>query len=332
MKNLLSNEDYKLIERLVSLTQDEVRIVMSKYIRSIFGKKNSIITKDYIIGIGNIPIALVSHMDTVFSVPVETLYYDQKKGVMWSPEGLGADDRAGIFGIIKILQSGYRPSIILTTDEESGGLGAEKLSKRKCPIPNLKYMIELDRRGKDDCVFYDCYCPEFIDYVESFGFIEQYGSFSDISFLMGEWDICGVNLSIGYEDEHSYIETLHIKPMLDTISKVKKMLDDSNNIEKFEYKELDYKKYFSSYYKDKYDFGQHCAGCGKIFSDYDLTPVKIDDNKLKYFCPDCLVDKVEWCLECGSPFQYENSSEERKYCKECEEAKCTKTSKNNLLV
>ena len=28
MKNLLSNEDYKLIERLVSLTQDEVRIVI----------------------------------------------------------------------------------------------------------------------------------------------------------------------------------------------------------------------------------------------------------------------------------------------------------------
>ena len=34
-------------------------------------------------------------------------------------------------------------------------------------------MIELDRRGKNDCVFYDCYCPDFIEYVEQFGFEEN---------------------------------------------------------------------------------------------------------------------------------------------------------------
>ena len=106
MRDVLSNKDYKLFERLVSLTQDEMRMVMSKYIRSTFGKNKSIVTKDYIVGIGDIPIALVAHMDTLFDKPVETLYYDQKKGVLWSPEGLGADDRAGIFSIIKILQSG----------------------------------------------------------------------------------------------------------------------------------------------------------------------------------------------------------------------------------
>lgn len=328
MRTLLSNKDYKLFERIVSLTQDELKIVLSKYIRSTYGKSNSIITKDYIIGIGDIPVALVAHMDTVFNKPVETLYYDQKKGVLWSPEGLGADDRAGIFSIIKILQSGYRPSVIFTTDEESGGEGADKLSKRKCPIPDLKYMIELDRRGKNDCVFYDCYCPNFIEYVEQFGFEEQYGSFSDISFLMGEWKICGVNLSIGYEDEHTYCETLHISPMFDTITKVKNMLEAAESAPKFEYDELDYTKYLSSYYKNKYDFGQHCAGCGKIFSDYDLFPVKDSQGKLKYFCPDCLVSEVGWCVECGEPFQYEDS-ERKDYCKDCEEAKCLKTSKNN---
>ena len=317
MQAKLNDKDYKLFEQLVSLTQDEMRAVLRKYIQSTFGKEKTIATKDYIVGIGDIPIALVSHMDTVFDTPAETVYYDPKKGIVWSPDGLGADDRAGIFSIIKILQSGYRPSVIFTTDEELGGVGAEKLGKRKCPIPNLKYMIELDRRGRNDCVFYDCYNPEFIEYVESFGFEEQYGSFSDISFLMGAWNICGVNLSIGYNNEHSYAETLHIPSMLDTIKRVKNMLEHIESFPKvnFEYNELVYSKYLSSWYKDKYDFGQHCSNCNKLFSEYELFPVKTDNKKLKYCCPDCLVD-IAWCKNCGEPFQYNDGDKKREYCKE----------------
>jgi hypothetical protein len=92
---------------------------------------------------------------------------------MWSPQGLGSDDRAGIFAILQIVQSGLRPSIILTTDEERGGLGAQKLAKRECPIPFLRYMIQLDRHGNNDCVFYDRFCPSFIEHIESFGFLEK---------------------------------------------------------------------------------------------------------------------------------------------------------------
>lgn len=170
--------------------------------------ENVIITKDYIVAIGEIPIALVAHLDTVYKTPVSNLYYDRQKCIMWSPEGLGADDRAGVFAIIKILHEGLRPTIIFTTDEEQGGRGATVLGTQNCPT-KLKYMIELDRRGESDCVFYDCYNPEFVKYIESFGFKEAYGSFSDISFLMPPWKVCGVNLSIGYEEEHSYIEQLN---------------------------------------------------------------------------------------------------------------------------
>jgi hypothetical protein len=179
---VLSDSDYKLFERLVSLSQKELKKAMSQYLKAKYD--NVIFTKDYLVAIGDIPVALVAHLDTVYRTPVSNLYYDQRKGVLWSPDGLGADDRAGIFAILKILQDGYRPSVIFTTDEEKGGLGASALAMNPCPIPNLKYMIELDRRGSNDCVFYDCYCPEFVDYVESFGFCEKYGSFSDISFLM----------------------------------------------------------------------------------------------------------------------------------------------------
>lgn len=322
---VLSDSDYKLFERLVSLNQREMRKAMAQYLKSKYEKY--IFTKHYLIAIGDIPIALVAHMDTVFKTPVSDLYYDQRKGVLWSPQGLGADDRAGIFAILKIIQDGYRPSIIFTTDEEQGGIGASALATKYpiCPIENLKYMIELDRRGSNDCVFYDCYCPEFIDYVESFGFCEKYGSFSDISFLMSEWKICGVNLSVGYDDEHSCTEILNIGPLYDTIKKVKIMLSEKE-IPDFEYDELGIAA--SSWWKTAFkDYEQHCSKCQKVFSEHELFPVKGADGSKKYYCPDCIVDNVDWCEICQEAYEVVDQS---KMCKECSEGLCMKTLENNL--
>lgn len=278
---VLSEKDYRLFERLVSLSQKEMHKAMAQYLKSKYNKV--IVKKDYIVAIGDIPIALVAHMDTVFKTPVSDLYYDQRKGVLWSPEGLGADDRAGIFAILKVLQDGLKPSVIFTTDEELGGVGAAALAQETCPIPGLKYMIQLDRRGTNDCVFYDCYCPEFIDYVESFGFCERYGSFSDISFLMPEWKICGVNLSVGYEDEHSYTEILNINPLFDTIRKVKQMLQDED-IPEFTYDEITLAS--SPWWSKENIYGQHCSKCKTLHSEYELFPVKGMDGRVKYYCPD----------------------------------------------
>lgn len=327
--SILDKQDYTLIERLTSLSQGQLKNVMTKFLKQRYDKV--IARKEYIVAVGDIPIALVAHMDTVFKFPVSNLYYDTKKEVLWSPEGLGADDRAGVFAIIKILQSDLRPSVILTTDEEKGGIGASKLSDKKCPIKGLKYMIELDRRGKDDCVFYDCYNEEFIDYVERFGFKEQWGSFSDISFLMEAWKTCGVNLSVGYFDEHSVSETLHLKYLFKTIEKVKVMLQETD-IPEFEYRELvyDYSKLgmLSPYSSYATVYGQHCSGCKNLYSEYDLFPAKGADGLTKYFCPDCIVGRVEWCDYCGEAFEICSNSNQ-KICKECEDKLCTTTSNNN---
>ena len=322
---VLQDKDYRLFEKLVSLTEAGVAKAMAQYLKSKYD--NVIVHKDFIIAFGDIPIALVAHMDTVFKFPVSDLYYDQKKGVLWSPEGLGADDRAGIFAIIKILQDGLRPSIILTTGEEEGGVGACALVEKypECPFPGLKYMIQLDRHGTNDCVFYDCYCPEFVNYVESFGFCERWGSFTDISFLMPEWQIVGVNLSVGYEDEHSKQEILNINPLFDTIKKVKKMLGETE-IPDFVYDEV---VAAGSFWWKKTGnwFGQHCSRCKKMFTEYELFPVLGLDGKTKFYCPDCIVGHVEWCDMCGDPFEIGDRTG-KKICKECEEELCTTSQKS----
>ena len=101
-------------------------------------------------------------------------------------------------------------------------IGAKKGREAEA-ITDLNYIIQLDRRGSNDCVFYECNNPEFVEYVEAFGFVTAHGTFSDISTICPSWGIAGVNLSIGYIDEHSYSEILYVGNMLATIGKVEKM-------------------------------------------------------------------------------------------------------------
>lgn len=284
-------KDYSLLSWLFSQTQEEMKKALTAYLKNKYPKKVRT-TKDFIVAEGDIPIALVAHMDTVFSSPVKDLYYDQKKGVMWSPDGLGADDRAGIFAILRIIESGLRPHVIFTTDEEKGGIGASILSAYMMPFKELKYIIQLDRRGSNDCVFYECENKDFIKYVEEFGFIERMGSFSDISFLCPSWEVCGVNLSIGYEDEHSYIETLHLNSMYKTIEKVKKMLTEEE-IPEFEWISStgNYKWWDSNTVV--------CEKCKQPFDEYETVPVVRKDGHLGHYCPDCFDHTIGWCSECG---------------------------------
>jgi putative aminopeptidase FrvX len=224
-----------MLKKLVSFRQaDTKRFVF----RSIFNHYDKIISSEkYIIGEGNIPIALVAHMDTVFEDDGhdrDTIHHYIKSNTMWAPNGAGFDDKAGVFSILKIIEDGYLPHVIFTTDEEIGCQGSRKLIEdmESHPFEDLKYVISLDRANDNDCVFYDCRNEDFIEYVESFGFVEAFGTSSDIAHICPCWEIAGVNLSIGYKYEHTEEEILNYASMYDTIDKVKAMLDDASNINK----------------------------------------------------------------------------------------------------
>lgn len=219
-------------------------------------KKNEIIaTKNYIYAKGNIPIVLLAHLDTVHKeAPIEK-YYDPKKQVLWSPQGIGGDDRCGVYAILKIIEQ-VKPYLIFTTDEEVGGIGISKFVKEIKLNKNIKFAIQIDRRGKDDAVYYDCGNEEFKNYINSFGFIEQFGTYTDICTLSPKYDIASVNLSAGYYNEHTKQEYINIKYLWDTIYKVIKILKDKDN-KKYDYKE---DNYYKKLYKniDYSDFNYFC--------------------------------------------------------------------------
>lgn len=342
----MNNTDYKLFTTIVRMKQKTLLKSMTTFLKKYYSADKVIPTADYILCEGNVPIMLVAHMDTVFKIPPEKIYYDQHQHVIWSPQGLGADDRAGVFSILKIVQNGYRPHICLTTDEEVGGVGVRSLIKHHPTTPyNIKYIIELDRQGEVDCVFYSCDNEPFQEYVEQFGFITEWGTFSDISVICPAWKIAGVNLSVGYLNEHSKIETLHTDALYATINKVQKMIEDIDNAESFTYIPAIYERYWYkmskaygwSYpcedgYWDDYDYynSSHyplyptgpykCVKCGRSFSEDDVFLVKTNDGKEKnYYCVDCVSSNINWCEKCGEPFEVKQNNEI--YCCDCKNKK-----------
>lgn len=287
MRNFKPDE-YKLFMQVCQMTQEQLLKTLSITLKK--AKYNTIETQEYLVAKGDIPICLVAHLDTVFNFPPKNFYYDRIANVIWSPEGLGADDRAGVFAILQIIKSGLRPHIIFTTEEETGGVGALHAALEGCPFEDIRYIIELDRQGAIDCVFYDCNNKKFESYIESFGFITARGTFSDISILCPEWKIAGVNLSVGYYNEHSYSEILNVSHLLSTINKVRKMLIGNTYPNKFKYiPDTNSKWYKYNYHNDI----KTCACCQNEFFPEEMVKVSSEAGS-KYYCYDCIENNIYW--------------------------------------
>ena len=222
---------------ILGLTQAELKVVLYNYLRE---KNMSPMFEDgFVYAEGDIPVLLVAHMDTVFDEPPKNLYYDKKNDELFSYEGgIGGDDRCGVYAIMKILER-FKPHVLFTEDEEIGGVGAEK-TVHKLPKPDVKYIIEFDRKGNNDCVFYDCGNEDFAKYIESFGFVTNYGSFSDISVLGPAWDIAAVNISSGYYNEHTKNEYIKFSELQVIIKRIKNMIKNYENAKSFDFKEIIY--------------------------------------------------------------------------------------------
>lgn len=306
MKNL-NREEMILFQTIFKKSQKDLKAYLTYKLRDYYGKKNIISKGKYIFVKGNIPITLVSHMDTVFDTPPKDIYYDKDHNIVWSPQGLGADDRAGIFSILQILKRGYLPNLVLTEDEEIGCVGARNAVKNipNNPLDN-KFIIELDRRGQNDCVFYDCDNMKFENYIQSFGFLLDFGTYSDISILCPQWGVAGVNVSIGYDSEHTKMETLNISWMYQTIERVCAILDAE--------KEAEYYEFIPS---TKNYFEVHgCKHCKGYFYDFEMIPIKIK-GAVTWFCPDCFAELFATCEKCGTVITRKNGG---KLCAKCKGA------------
>ena len=186
----------------------------------------------YLYAKGNIPVLLVAHMDTVHrQLPTQII---NDNGKFSSPQGIGGDDRCGIFIIMHLIKE-LHCSVVLTEDEEVGGIGARKFANSQfIQHLDVNYIVEFDRMNATDAVFYGCHNEEFIEFVTDItGFKEAYGSFSDISIIAPAAKIAAVNLSCGYYKAHTTSEYVVYEEMMNTVEAATALIE--TECEKFEY-------------------------------------------------------------------------------------------------
>lgn len=267
-KNKTINKDFI---NLCKKSQKEMKTYLAEELKKYY---KNVISKDgflYVKGKDNI--LLTAHMDTTLHVeygervPVKDFYeeYKDNKHIITSPQGIGGDDRCGIYVIMKILQTtDLRPSIVFNEDEEIGCIGSTKFANSKFnkDIENMLFVIQIDRRGKDDAVFYQDRNEDFHKFVtESTGYVERFGSYTDICKICPASKVSGVNLSSGYYNEHHQDESVVLEELEHTYEITIKLIKDGlERKEQFEYKtyqnfyrwnDEDYGTYYRGYY-DRY--------------------------------------------------------------------------------
>lgn len=231
-------------------------------IRKTYADKISYYVEDgFVLISGDAPALLVAHLDTVHKETVREICISDNGSLIMSPQGIGGDDRCGVFSLMEIYkESPQKPWLLFTCDEETGGNGALAFCSAYAKgflspaLTQIKMIIELDRKGQDDAVFYDCDNKEFEDYITSKGFQTNFGSFSDISYIAPDLGVAAVNLSCGYYNAHTLHEYINIEHMNSTITKVLDIISEVNSpdVPQFEYIEAKYdwnwKDYTKTYY------------------------------------------------------------------------------------
>lgn len=240
----------KYFENLCMMTQERLKVFLTSHLKTKYDKVTS--GDGWLFAQGTFPVCLVAHMDTVHKEPPKQFVYE--KGKISSPQGIGGDDRCGIYAILNIINE-YHCSVLFCEDEEIGCVGAEKFIKHPFSKDlQFNYMIELDRKGKDDAVFYDCDNPEFEDFITEDGdWSFAMGSFSDISTVGPALGCAAVNLSCGYYNAHTTKEYVVLSELKDCINNVCKLLARTNP-EKDIYKHIEAQHYGKGYYGGGFNF------------------------------------------------------------------------------
>lgn len=259
-------------KKVCHLTQKELK----KYVGQQLTKTHtSIISGDgFVYAQGEFPVLLVAHLDTVHKQCPTEIIYDANIGTVYSPQGIGGDDRCGVYMIFEVIKK-FNCSVLFCEDEEIGAVGAEKFIDTKLAkelIGTFNYIIEFDRKGSNDAVFYDCENPEFEEFITEEFYKYAWGSFSDISYVAPFLKCAAVNLSCGYYDAHTLKESVVIPEMEASIKAACAILARTTEEDKFEYMEAPKRNktyYFDDYYEGCYD---------EYYSNYYLIEY-MDKNK-----------------------------------------------------
>lgn len=239
----------KKFEKICRMSQKDLKTYIANELKATH--KDIVSGNGFVYAHGKFPVLLVAHMDTVHKELPKEIVFDKMTQSLYSPQGIGGDDRCGVYMVLDIIKK-YNCSVLFCEDEEIGGVGARKftqtkLAKKLC----FNYIIEFDRMGANDAVFYDCANDEFEKFITEEFYETSWGSFSDISTVAPALGCAAVNLSCGYYKAHTTEEYVVWPQMKASIKAACKILDRTEEDMMYEYIEAQYD--LTNYQYEAYD-------------------------------------------------------------------------------
>ena len=258
----MNDRSMKFFMMICRKTAKELKSFLDVWVRRFYPDENVINEDGFLYVKGTDEILLTAHMDTVHFRQCKIIDVKEEKGckILSSKDGIGGDDRCGIFMILRIIETTkLRPSILFCEDEEIGGVGSRKFVATKYvnDLKKMLFLIELDRAHKDDLVYYQDGNEEFHKFCENTtGYFRSRGTFSDICNMSPACGVSSVNISCGYYNAHRLTEYVNYEEMENSIEVTKKLIMEGlEKGIKYEYKRnylYGYDYYSNSNYR--YDY------------------------------------------------------------------------------
>lgn len=189
-------------------------------------------------------------------------------------EGLGADDKNGIWIALQCLKEFDIIKVAFFVGEEIGCVGSGR-----CDMwwfENCQYIIEPDRRGSSDLITNisgDLCSEAFKDYIpmKDFGYSEKSGLMTDVLELLERGvGISCINLSCGYYEPHTDDEFTVKVDLLNCLELVKTIIVNCG-VQVFHHEyQCAYKSSYSSSYNgmSRWDWEEYDAKYGYGWEDY----------------------------------------------------------------
>jgi len=203
---------------------------------------------------------------------------------------LGGDDRCGVYIMLELMKTHKNAIFAFFYDEEIGCVGS-RLHCNLSVFKNTNAFIGLDRRGINDCATYGTDSFALIDTAFALGYTEAWGSVTDVAVLAEHWQTPCINLSVGFNSEHTKQEWVDFSVTERTLEICKNLAIEGQEFE------VDLRPDSYLGYDYKYDDGLYdewgdiplepvfCEICGA-----DCNLYKYDNG---YICADCYLKLFE---------------------------------------
>lgn len=273
-----------MIKTLTKCLTSDTKSLFRHFAKTFQNRKYHTDWENYFVVEGDLDFGLVSHIDIVGNKVPKALNFkitgQNKVLEITNAEKaiLGADDKAGVATLLCVHNTNptaKKPWFLFFNYEETGCIGVSNfLNEKKDLIAHLNYFIEFDRRGFQDSVFYDTKNLKFKNFInEMFNTKEAHGSTSDIRKITAALEISSVNISIGYQAEHTAAERLFPSVCIQRVNEVLELCTWEETIgTKSQYKEETpkykypaYQRYGSQYYYQDEFFEDDDFGPGSSF-------------------------------------------------------------------